>query len=679
MNKIIKEITINGFTSKNVFSVDLSPLEFNLKIEVDNNKNNNKFSFFSANGVGKSSIVKFITQTLYKPEKYKFGVFSETIYFNDNRYYFNNPKSNRLKLLKKNFHVYSITNKLNSKFGLFLPEEARELLIEHSFSRNLNSPFIDNYLLPEEYREYEKKIDNINVAHLSFQKDQDLGIVMGDKTNLYKFNEQYLCSNISILAQSIEILSAFLKIPVDIFLKRIKKNEIPEIDDISPNDSLLKDDLLKNFKVLVENKNICDFYLKLYYKIKNKKTISILKNQIELFNDRIQKIFPELKKIFYKYFSNSFKDIVLNERYNSSIGCYIFDLHIYDYFDNEFSLEKFLNKIGSEGEKKLINFICLYVELKIFDSKDLILIADDSLDSFDNLNSINILNFLDDLIREKNFIFFIFTHDYELFKIANNIFNIEQKKIFLLSRNKKNRKINFVNFPIRKNFYTDYLIKINKNKIEEQILLLVSLIPYYRGIIEISEGPESEKYLLATSFLHHKKNESFDLQLLFNEFLFKKFNFISDENKKRKIIDFLKINKKYDALLEKIYEDIILDSKNDINMLEYRLFVSVYARILIESWVVKYLKENKNNFDPKEIKKLQMKNLLSQFEKFAYELENEDLIELNKSFYSLNKLLPGYIHSGHNDLSYLINIDSNMLINSINSVRKNISLIKKKS
>lgn len=667
--KITQNNNAVGWISKS--PLDSNPLLISLNINFMNK--DKKFSFFGANGIGKSTVSNCIYKQLLKKEK---NQYSEKYSLS-----FNKPNvniKNKIHNKKYTFLIYSIIDTIKSNSSILLPKDAEYLLYQYSFTRNLS-----HFFLEERTKDLKQKVKHIN--SLIFQPNylyNDINIMLTEdipKTEKIKDIHSRLSGDcIFTLAKSIEITASYFKIPINKFLILLKAYSSDcFFSSLSREDFKFfqSNYLLDHIFILLDNEVLCDFYITYYDNLSNNPNYFTFKKEISKFNKHLESIFPAVEQLFQTYFTGFFKSIKLNKRYNSSLGEYIYDLNIFDLFGNKISLERFLNETGSESERKMINFLRFYIEISMFKKRDILLIADDIFDSFDNLNCFNFLTVLNNILEQnKNIIFVSFTHDYELFRMINNKLNIPQKNITLLSRNRKDKTLDLIPFPVRKNFYKDYLVNKKTNSIEEEILLIISTIPYYRNIIEISNGEQSKNYIDATNFLHYKHNNSRLLIEFFPEFIFNKFGFIKNKAQKNKIIEFLDNNSNYDILLEKIFNTIFVIQNQNINFIEYRIFLSIYGRLLIESWIVKYIKKYDPSFNPLKINSGQMGELFKKLDEITKK-QKINLSQLRQSFEQLNFYLPSYIHFGDSDIAYLINIDSSVLLESIQKVKNEIQKI----
>lgn len=646
---------VSTHTPKNKNNL-INPLKFSIEIDLDSNI---MYSFFARNGTGKSTISNYIYETLYRKKPLK-GTKRITYFGEDVRYDFNTPKNKQPNIKNNNSFVYSICDRMNLNTEYILPNDALELLDKYSFCKNISYNI---------YNIDEKKIQEANhIISIHFK-----GIYLSHEIPVFNNRDYDFGHNayyISLLALYIEMLCSYFKFSVSDILLELKKRKACDIfshEVINNNDVIFINKLINNISFLEENHFILDIYLETYSFVYDDK-LELFKNSIDDFNSKIEEKFKIVRQEFLKYFPEVFKDIILVKIYNSSIGSYIYTLEVIDQFDNEFLLDKFINDIGSESEKKLIKLFITFIEIKILYNENMIIIADDILDSFDNLNSINLLNILSFMVKKDKINFISFTHDYELFKLINNSFQISQKNIFLLSKDILSGNVTAINFPIRNNFYKDYLVNKRTNNIYEQILLIISAIPYYRSIIEISEGENSINYLNATYLMHYKNNISLEVANLFNEFIFKDFVFLKNDSCKDNIMKYLNKNNDYVLLLNEIYEEIIIDPVIDINLIEYRLFMAIYARLLIESWIIKFLEKHDPSFNLNNIDKNQTGFLLSRFN-YILDNKDEDLTHIKNAFENLNQYIPSYIHFGQNDISYMININIQSFLNCIENVR----------
>ncbi len=655
-------------------------------------KKSNISSVFGANGVGKSTLCSGLNYILCKKEIYDFKKESLTedfFIFVDKKFVMGSMKKYEA------LYVNEYTEKSNS---VILPKDIFEHITYNNFSNRL-------------------RYENINSSCSNYQDQSNIEVKLSNKYNLLEqelkliipldihnniFNEKifvYNSSSIQVfngmfglnrihnLGFCIEYLSSMMGISVKEFLLVFKRFPFLKVRNIIlkkiyKNDELIFDypefkkiinQMFFNLDILSKNRDLINLLIDYnFFLIKqNEKVIPKIKE----YNEKIKKYFKVAKNLFNKFFPGRFKNIILNERFSSSLGCKLYDFKIIDNLGNVSYSFDFLNNIGSEGEKKLLNIIHLIVEIVSLPKKNkggrckYIITADDAFTSFDNSNLHNILALIHQTLKNKSCIFINFTHDLELYRIFNNKLHVHRENMHILNRNKHSNIIKLINFPNKKNFYTSYIKAQKPSTPESQIIIMLSTVPEYRNIMELLYGDKHVDYLLPTNVLHVKNDSLQSLTELINKPLFLEFPFVRNRVKKNLIINYINQHRSYEELMNNLFSYF---KKNIIqkDLLQFRIFLSIFSRILIESWIINFFKKSDPSFNIEFIKGEQTGVLIEMFEHKVRSKNYKRYYPIIAAFKYLNSYIPEYIHMNYNLISYLINVDANNQILGISNVNK---------
>lgn len=650
----------------------------NIIDEVNGNKDGKILSLFGINGIGKTTLANEIRNFFdpyYDNRKTQSPIQKEFLMTMGDFYMCSEAKVN---LNKHDF--IDVNYYIQDRQGILLPELLLNAMIEKSFSQKLKY----SNILSSDTKELDQNNEKVKFMKTYKKLENKLPkILLIELTKLINLSKIYFFNSTEIhndgslgldkiqsIAIIIELISSIIEMPITDFLHLIKINSYSHIYElvslklyknkiINEKEHLLE--LFSNIKILFENKKLLNFLIDFdrHHKTEIEKFNYIEK--INQYNELVYDNFNDAYNLFLKYFPLKFNEIKLNRRYNSSLGVYIYDFTIKKE-EYTYSTFNFVNNIGSEGEKNLINFLHVIIVLNSInkDNKNALILSDDSFDSFDNSNINNINKIIFEILYNNKHIYIHLTHNYEHFRIFNNFIN-GWDNMYLINRNKEN-DICFTDFSIKNDFYKDYLQNKKYNTLQEKIISLIVSVPNYRNIIELTQGMESIEYINATQLLHYKNNDSSILINLLDGFLFKDFNFM--KNSKEEIKKYLNSNSNLFNLLKKLY-NFLIKEKKDLNLLEHRIFLALYGRLLIEKTIITLFNKEKISIKTNKISSKQTGTLIGyldyyieRFNKFNYS------DKLNKINY-LNNYLPSYFHTNYNEIAYLINLDMDNLIKGI--------------
>lgn len=621
------------------------------KLNLNASDKNNIFCFFGENGVGKTTICNEILG------KYAISAITEleNIYNSAN----NNFKKeiirqhlpyNHLKH-KKNEHQKIIDIKRYLSFNFYsyciFSEKGRKGIINiHDFFTNKNQNFLLNYemTITNENGEEESLTD----LHIELEELLERWVSQNIPKHSYPENEKDFEEGcLHFLIKSLEETANILKINLKPFIMNYKPDD--------SNISTIKDSLgNKNI-----NKKIQVFMHHIFKRLEKEKRIA-RKNIKE--HNKISKYVIENENDF-SLCSGICKKILIKTTYNSFLETKIDNIYIMNLKDKECELDVFLKKI-SEGEVKLIKLYFILVMVRIISKKDSVIVADDIFDSFDNKNIINIVNFMKKIIAYKNPILCLFTHDIEIFRILNKDLEIPKYSSYVLLR--KENEIVFQDLSITDGTFEEYIkssIK-NDNSIQEKSLYFIVMLIYGRNLIERTLGSSSHEYQKITSLLHLKNDSDTVMSNLSD---FSKIYFMKDFSPEiiSEIQDYYNKSNNYFIFLKGIFTFF---NVGNLNKLVFNVFLSLYARILIENKVLEALSSNGINIENylRNIKTNQTGALID-----AYKIEMGK--KLNPSILILNEHIPKFIHINQG-LSYLINIDSEILFKLIKNVEDKVNI-----
>lgn len=587
-----------------------------LDLEASDNKN--VFSFFGKNGAGKTTLCNQIIKSIdLKSEEIKIINIKEML---------NYDFSSTFPFVKK------IKNEDFIFFHEYFSSQNRKIwnIIKDVFNKSSNE-LLNESDIAHKYNEIniniEKWVNEFNIE-LDLKSFHSRG-----KTNIYMFIkelENYATQN-------------------NIEFGKILYNKNLETEDST---SIIN--IFKNEKYGIE---IINFFRKCFKKINTNK--NRCKKIIKENNKNIE-VFKELKPEFHFLYKDLFKDIIIEKKYNSFLDIEYNEILILNKKEKRYPLHKFLN-YTSEGEKKLIKLFFILTYIKQSANNKTIVIADDVFDSFDNKNVVNTIDLLNNFCLIKKPVLLLFTHDIEIFRVLNKRMKIDKECSYMITR--KDTVMKFKAITIKEGTLEEYIQNFIEQEIPVEIksLYLLCLLVYGRNLVERTFGMDKKYYLKITSLMHIKK----DSKKILNKLkIFNKLFFMNIFSKK----DILEIQEKtknfndYFLFLEHIYE---YTKHHDLNDLELNIFFSLYGRILIENTILNKLKDK--NID---IKKMLSGITSDQTGALITEYKNNFNVDKKENeIILLNNYITKFIHVNHG-LSYLINIDRNILYNLIENVKK---------
>lgn len=673
-------------------------------------------SLFAPNGSGKTTIRKLIYACL----ELDFADLNlqKGTHKNKNK---NNRISITLDVKKDSFNKfkYNKGNFFSNHNNIFFDlnrifELQKEVLLPWDVFFHVKSFSLCESLKPEiynfnmkyknEFIKYDKDINNFHMEDYSCIISHFHREIVKENIFIESTNYQYLNENYNYFyylyhtIYSLEVLSGMLRMPLVTFLEKIRNKEYKHVD--------------VEFKNLYQDKSKYDNCYRFFYFIpgfllKNPDLLSLIisfskeyeverleyKKIILDYNDMLNNNLNIVINLFKKYFPSFFKKVSFKKRYSSLFDCELFDLEFINSKNESYFLQEFY-EIASEGEIKILNLFIFLLEFDKSSKKFNFLLGDDFLSSFDNANVTIIMKILEEFLRDKNFYFLNLTHDFEIYRMFNNIFNLEHNKRKMLRLNKCitiNKSIHrmFISeFSIRNDFYSDYLKTKKTSNFKFDMIYLLCMLSHYRNVIEIYNGHQEEEYLKITNFLHLKDRNSSKLIEIFSSKFYQSTSIMKKYNKlelKGKINSLKKYINKYNDYYELITDLFYFAENNtdwDKNTLEAKIFYSLYARILIENLLFNLIKKQKPEFNYKKILSNQTETLISIVEGTdkenifngicLYKKEDRFIQELLVLIKELKQIIPDYMHIKYNELSYLINIDSSLLYDKLIMVKNKI-------
>lgn len=707
----IKEKSSSNVDRNELFSYVDCNITLNLKDRVT--------SLFAPNGSGKTTLRKLIYASLdLNFDDFKLPKGSHTSNsknqnvraFNDQEFY---QKSLQFKYSKGNFfsnenNVFFDLNKiLSSKKEILLPWEVFFNVKHFSLSESVKPEVYNfNSKYKNEFIKYDKDINNIHMVDYSCVISHYIKEIVKENIFVESTNYKYLESNYNYFhylyhtLYSLEVVSSMLKIPIVKFLEKIKNNEYEytniqfknvEKDQIEYNNCYKWFSFIPKF--LLDNPDLLSLFID--FSKEDEIDRNKYKQVILNYNNMLENNLNNVNHLFKKYFPNFFNKISFKKRYSSLFDCELFDLEFINLKNESYFLQEFY-EIASEGEIKILNLFILLLEFDKSTEKFNFLLGDDFLSSFDNTNVTIILRVLEEFLRDKNYYFLSLTHDFEIYRIFNNVFNLEHNENKMLKLNKNVtancsvHKMTISEFSIRNDFYVDYLKtkKISNYKID--LIYLLSMLSHYRNIVEIYNGTQEGEYLKVTNFLHLKDKDSQKLLDIFNSDFYKSTNIIKQysklesEGKKNSLKEYICKYSNYYDLMNDLFEFTEKSKNWDKNTLEAKIFYSLYSRIMVENWLFEFIKKQKREVFHNEILSNQTEALISIVEGNdkeqifngtpLYEKEDKTIQDILICIKELKQIIPNYMHIKYNEISYLVNIDVDLLYEKLIVVKNKIKM-----
>lgn len=365
-----------------------------------------------------------------------------------------------------------------------------------------------------------------------------------------------------------------------------------------------------------------------------------------------------LKKDFLEISKNFIRDIQITNEYSSFLDLEYKKILIVESEDmpsidkNIYKIEDFF-KILSEAQIKLLKFLFILAKVGAYADNKTVIVADDILESIDNKNLINIINLIKIVLERKKPSFLFFTHDFEIFGMVNKILKVNKESSYIISR--QEREIYFKNINTKDMTLEEYVRnkKHINHPIQIKILYFLVLCVYGRNLVERTLGDKSDAYIMITSILHLKTNSE---EVISNINLIRNLKFLDffSNDDIREIEEFSKEFSSYFGMVKNVFEYC---KKTNIDKIELNIFLSLYGRLYIEEVILKKLTTNitERNTLLSSIKTYQTGALIKKY--------GND-ININ----ALNDYITKFIHINQG-LSYLINIDSHILLKLINNIK----------
>lgn len=633
-----RERLLKLYNSANISYKEVDDLLFNLNLKATDS--HYLFSFFGENGIGKTTICKEFSKDFIeiKEERKNNSIQWLEFFFKDNY----NIDIDYKKYIKNqnDLKCINIQEYLKLPFYancVFATNQNRFYFYEFLYNDNLDK-------IKGNINENCEIVEDVEITE-EFDKISELIYIWSRKNNIDIYdNCDYEKENpISIFTKKIEKKAIEEKINLKAFLSNYIHHPLKESE--------------KLLEILIDNDNkekILGFLIKVLFKIKDER----LRSKREM--QKNEKLISELllEKYNFELLSNSFlNEIVFEHEYNSFLEMGVHEVFIINRRNIKQKLHEFLTKI-SEGQLKLIKLYFIFSFVKSNADKDTIIIADDIFDSFDNKNILNILILMKKAIDVKKPILISFTHDFEIFKIINKQLKVKSESSKILLR--KDNEIFFSPFEITKGTFEEYIKTQIRNSANTEILSLyfIVMLVYSRNLFERTSGVDSVFYKKITSILHVKKDTDLIIPSILERSDFHLMKIFTKNN----IEDIQHYYNKHDDFFSFLNGIFVFSKIQNINNLELNIFLSLYARILIENIILKNLKEK--GFDIENIlsciKEYQTGELIRMYKR-------ENTVH-DKHLIALNNYITNFIHI-EEGISYLINIDSKVLLKLIDNIK----------
>lgn len=281
-----------------------------------------------------------------------------------------------------------------------------------------------------------------------------------------------------------------------------------------------------------------------------------------------------------------------------------------------------LLKILSTGEKRALYILNVVFEVEARKRlhSDSLLIIDDIADSFDYKNKYAIIDYLKHISELNNFYMLILTHNFDFYRTIQSR-NITPYSQCLMALKDPTGLISLTRAKYLKNPFKTLKENINSN------IILVSLIPFVRNLIEYIYGEDSEDYLMLTSLLHYKSDTcSITLECL--QSVFNKVNITipSDYDFTKKMIE----------VIEAAAQEAM--NSTDVINLEAKLVLSIAIRLKSELFMFNKIEDEQFKSDLSSSKN-QTWQLVKKFSE-TFNNENDVLKIINR----VSLITPENIH-----------------------------------
>jgi len=330
----------------------------------------------------------------------------------------------------------------------------------------------------------------------------------------------------------------------------------------------------------------------------------------------------EVIQIFNKRFSVPFKlsignqdQVILNDQ------APVVKFEFFDKDDSKSVAENDLLSVLSTGEKRALYLLNIIFEVEARKAKSVktLFIVDDIADSFDYKNKYAIIEYLKDISEFEIFYQIVLSHNYDFFRTISSRLDMDRKNRLVTERS--DTEVTLVIEKYQNNPFSHW-----KNKLDQEMSMLVASIPFVRNLAEYSGDQISFQKL--TSLLHYKEDSlsitMLDLQNLFKGILKDKPSLILPDHSKTV----------FDVIFESA--EIIFKDVKEVIDLESKIVLAISIRLKAEMFIVKKIADD---LFWKAISTNQSFALYAKFkEKFPAETEQIKLLE------QVNLMTPENIH-----------------------------------
>lgn len=271
-----------------------------------------------------------------------------------------------------------------------------------------------------------------------------------------------------------------------------------------------------------------------------------------------------------------------------------FVFYFYDIYDDnvnkkkEEMTRKKLEGILSQGEKRalyLLNIINDLEALKIEvenTKRDKVVVIDDIAESFDYRNKYAIIEYLLEKTNCKYLHLIILTHNFDFYRtIAKRAGS--NLKMFMASKSKMGIKLGNPQY-----LYKDPFTLIEQEALDNKVNAILTLIPFARNVIEITQGTSNNNYYTLTSLLHLKDdtyNIKFDqLQNIYNNVFKRKLEDM--ELPEGDVFDFKDLLDK--NIIEELYKsaDLFDEETEESFDIKDKIVLSIAIRLKTEEYLI---------------------------------------------------------------------------------------------
>lgn len=281
-----------------------------------------------------------------------------------------------------------------------------------------------------------------------------------------------------------------------------------------------------------------------------------------------------------------------------------------------------LFNVLSKGEKRafFILQVLFDVESRIINGEQTLLIVDDIADSFDYKNKYAIIEYLNELHNRMDFRLIILTHNFDFYRTIGTRLGINRSLIFMALKD-SDRNIVLQQGQYLKDIFLYYRNNIRNKKV------FISLIPFFRNLLEYSDGHDTSEYLLLTSCLHLKPNSNSLKCLDIINILIQKFPSVNVSN-------ILFENEFVITMITNVADMISCENSIDEINLENKIVLSIAIRLLAEQYLISVLPE----VNLESINSCQTSRLIKEFR------NTQPCLELLQTFDKVSLMTPENIH-----------------------------------